>query len=1327
MGWASYKHKSALGAATRVAVIFSAFSVLWIALTDRILGWLVRDPEQLIQLATIKGMVYVLLMGMLVFWLSYVGFVDREGGEGAKGGPATLQGTQPLGLWAPLTIFGISTGLVVLVGYQAFRFQGIAIVHAREDAATSLARTAWIGVALGVIFLALAGILLTLWWKREQLRVRGIHAHLEAERLSLKQQLELLSEYTNDIVIILDEHRRIVGANDRALEAYGYTREELLALTVDDLRSSEGAAGVPEQFGLVMSAGSLKFESAHCRKDGARIPVEVSARRFEQGGHSFMQSVIRDISERQAARRALQESESQFRSIFEQTDVGIVECTHEGRFVCANPKFCEFIGYSEEELKQLTFLDITQSEHRDEDIRELLRVYYGKRGEYRSVKQYLRKDGALVWGRTSVSLMQELDGKPRQLLAAIQDIDAWRHAEEKLQESETLIQRILDTTPNLIHIYDLSEKRYVFITRKVSDILGRTPDEIQAMGSAVFEKLLHPADLEQLEAHIHSIVTARYPDVFELNCRMKHVNGEWRWLRSRDVLFARSKDGTPAQILGTTEDITEHKLAEDALRENQFLLENAQRLARIGTYSWDILKDVWDASPELESIFGIDRTYPRDFKGWVTIVAPEWRQRMADYVQEILACHRPFDLDYQILRPSDGGFRWVHGQGEVERDAQGNPLRMWGVIHDITDHKRDQESLQRLATLLNRSQVITHVGGYESDLRTGVIYWSEEMYRIQDMTPGALVPSQEKALSMYTPEWQPTIREAVRRLIEQGEGYDLELEKLTETGRRIWVRNIAEAVQENGQTVKIVGALQDITEARQAQEALQEQRRRLSDIIEGTRVGTWEWNLQTGEVILNERWAEIVGCTLAELEPTDIRTWMDLVHPADLEASNALLDQHFSGELPYYECECRLRHRDGSWIWVLDRGRVIQWTEDGKPLCMSGTHTDITERKVVEEILQRSERNYHTLFDQMLDGLAIHEIITSAAGHPVDYRFLSVNPAFETMTGLSAASVVGRTVKEVMPGIEQHWIEIYGRVALTGESVRFEQHSLSLDKHYHVVAFRPQTGQFACIFMDITARMKAEEEIRCLNQELEKRVLERTAQLNDLLETQTRTNAELEAFSYSVSHDLRAPLRGIDGFSQALMEDYGERMDEEARHYLQRIRNGTQRMGQIIDDLLRLSKVSRGELNKQRTDLTVLARRVLAELGQGHPERKVAGEVQEQLFAQADPRLIQVVVENLVGNAWKYTTLKPEARIEVGQVQIEGRPTYFVRDNGAGFDMQFAGRLFVPFQRLHAAAEFEGSGIGLAIVLRIIQRHGGRIWAEAQPDQGATFYFSLPD
>jgi len=240
-------------------------------------------------------------------------------------------------------------------------------------------------------------------------------------------------------------------------------------------------------------------------------------------------------------------------------------------------------------------------------------------------------------------------------------------------------------------------------------------------------------------------------------------------------------------------------------------------------------------------------------------------------------------------------------------------------------------------------------------------------------------------------------------------------------------------------------------------------------------------------------------------------------------------------------------------------------------------------------------------------------------------------------------------------------------------------------------------------------------------------VMERTAQLNDLLETQTRTNAELEAFSYSVSHDLRAPLRGIDGFSQALMEDYGERMDEEARHYLQRIRNGTQRMGQIIDDLLRLSKVSRGELNKQRTDLTVLARRVLAELGQGHPERKVAGEVQEQLFAQADPRLIQVVVENLVGNAWKYTTLKPDARIEVGQVQIEGRPTFFVRDNGAGFDMQFAGRLFVPFQRLHAATEFEGSGIGLAIVLRIIQRHGGRIWAEAQPDQGATFYFSLPD
>ncbi|HXU83257.1 MAG TPA: ATP-binding protein, partial [Polyangia bacterium] len=223
------------------------------------------------------------------------------------------------------------------------------------------------------------------------------------------------------------------------------------------------------------------------------------------------------------------------------------------------------------------------------------------------------------------------------------------------------------------------------------------------------------------------------------------------------------------------------------------------------------------------------------------------------------------------------------------------------------------------------------------------------------------------------------------------------------------------------------------------------------------------------------------------------------------------------------------------------------------------------------------------------------------------------------------------------------------------------------------------------------------------------------------------TNRELEAFSYSVSHDLRAPLRSISGFSQALEEDEAERLHEQGRDYLKRIQSATLRMSQLIDDLLALAKVSRGDLQRGNARLGEIARAVAEVLQQTDPERRVEWRLDEALRADADPRLVKIVFENLLGNAWKFTRKQPAARIEVGEQRErnEGQRVFFVRDNGAGFDMVHAEKLFAPFQRLHTSAEFEGTGVGLATVQRIIHRHGGRIWAEGTEGQGATFFFTL--
>ena len=263
-----------------------------------------------------------------------------------------------------------------------------------------------------------------------------------------------------------------------------------------------------------------------------------------------------------------------------------------------------------------------------------------------------------------------------------------------------------------------------------------------------------------------------------------------------------------------------------------------------------------------------------------------------------------------------------------------------------------------------------------------------------------------------------------------------------------------------------------------------------------------------------------------------------------------------------------------------------------------------------------------------------------------------------------------------------------------------------------------RTGKLAAsnaeLIREVAERKRAEDDIRHLNSQL----VQRSAQLE-------ASNKELEAFSYSVSHDLRAPLRGIDGFSQAVLEDYDEKLDESGRSYLTRVRAASQRMSQLIDAMLNLARLTRAEIHSETFDMSAIVQNILDDLQKMEPERQVECLVAKNVFATADPQLLRAVLENLLGNAWKFTRQQSNPCIEFGHGQYKGQAAYFVKDNGAGFDMTYAHKLFGAFQRLHAYTEYPGVGVGLATVHRIIQRHGGQIWAEGAVDEGAAFHFTL--
>lgn len=617
----------------------------------------------------------------------------------------------------------------------------------------------------------------------------------------------------------------------------------------------------------------------------------------------------------------------------------------------------------------------------------------------------------------------------------------------------------------------------------------------------------------------------------------------------------------------------------------------------------------------------------------------------------------------------------------------------------------EQEKLRRSEACLTEAQRIARLGNWDWDIITNELRWSDEVYRIFGLEPQAFAATYDAFLTWVHPEDRGLVDGAVKRALETNQPYSAEHRVCRPDGtERIVQEQGIVYFDGSGKPIRMAGTVQDITERKRAEEALLRAGAYNRGLLEASLDPLVTISPDGKVTDVNRATEQATGRSRQELIGTDFSDYF--TEPEKARAGYQRVFQE--GWVQDYALE--IRHRDGSLTSVLYNATVYR-DETGEVIGVFAAARDVTETKRAQRVVESERERYNSI----LDRLPVYVVLLTP-----DYLVPFANRFFRERFGESHGRrcyeyLFNRTEPcEICESFKVLKAQAPHEWGWTGPDGR--------DYQIYDFPFADTDGSPLILEMgmDVTERKVAEEEIRRLNESLEQRVRERTAELE-------ATNKELEAFTYSVSHDLRAPLRHVDGFSKLLVEESGPQLSPEAHHYLDHIRGGTRQMGQLVDDLLNLSRVGRRELSLQITGLGSLVEETIGELQAENPGRKIEWKIASLPFVECDPSLMKQVFANLLSNAVKFTRPRETAVIEVGTERQDSTQVVFVRDNGVGFSMKYADKLFGVFQRLHRPEDFEGTGVGLATVQRIIAKHRGRVWAEGVLDQGATFYFSFDE
>ena len=690
--------------------------------------------------------------------------------------------------------------------------------------------------------------------------------------------------------------------------------------------------------------------------------------------------------------------------------------------------------------------------------------------------------------------------------------------------------------------------------------------------------------------------------------------------------------------------------------------------------------------------------------GWSLVMHSDDMQRASLHWASALAAGEPCEIEHR-LRRADGVYRWMLGRAVPQYDANGQKTLWLGTLTDIDDLKQAAAHLERDIFMNRIAGRVARLGGWTIELPDRKLTWSDENCLIHDVAPG-YQPTLDEGIGYFLPEHRHIVTRHVQDCAQHGISYEFVLPKMTAKGRRIWVRSLGEAVRdEAGKIIRIQGAFQDITEQKEAEAHTRALELQLTNTLESITDGFSLMDMEgrftylngQAERMLKRRREDLLGKILWQEFPAMAGMAVEREYRAAVAEQRTARIEAFYRPLK---------------AWFVFH---VYPTEAGTAVYFQ----DITQRRAEQVQLRLLETAVSRLNDV---------VIISKDRPGKEPKIVFVNNAFECHTGYSRAEAIGNSPRFLWgPNADSSDRALLKAAVKNWQPVRTE--AITYTKNgkprwvdIDIAPIANAAGKFThwvAVERDITERRQQREEILRFNGELEERVLLRTAQLAE-------ANKELESFAYSVSHDLRSPLNTIHGFSKLLAKIDAEHISEKGKHYLTRIGVGAEQMGELIEGLLTLAHLSREEIKSENVDLSAMARRMLHEHSEKEPSRQVEVQIQEGLIAQGDPRLLSAVLQNLLANAWKFSSKKPVAQIVVGSEQAaDGAPVFYVRDNGAGFDMAFAHKLFGTFERLHSPGDFVGTGIGLATVKRVIDRHGGRVWADSRVHEGATFYFTM--